>query len=119
MADGHFSRHLNRMRKIYKRKLQTLTEALVPYTPSISFSGDEAGMHIIVTVHTDKSEQALTEVARKANIRLYGLNSYRTVPVTGEPSFLIGFGGLSVDSITDAVDSLMTVWGIRKGSKTV
>ena len=28
MADGHFSRHLNRMRKIYKRKLQVLTEAL-------------------------------------------------------------------------------------------
>src|SRR6185312_15366886 len=30
MADGHFSRHLNRMRKIYKRKLQALTEALTP-----------------------------------------------------------------------------------------
>ncbi|MCZ2260879.1 MocR-like pyridoxine biosynthesis transcription factor PdxR [Sporosarcina sp. G11-34] len=114
MADGHFSRHLNKMRKIYKRKLQTLTETLIPYAPHVSFSGDEAGMHIIVTVHTGESEQMLTTAAEKVGIRLYGLNSYRTTPILGEPSFLIGFGGLSVHSITDAINNLMRAWGIRK-----
>ena len=55
MADGQFSRHLNRMRTIYRRKLQTLIEAILPYTPHISYSGEEAGMHIIITVHTDSN----------------------------------------------------------------
>lgn len=114
MADGHFSRHLNRMRKIYRRKLQTLTEALVPYAPYVTFSGEEAGMHIIVTVHTKENEESLTEAARKAGIRVYGLNGYRTAPVAGEPSFLIGFGGLSEDQLNVAVDALMEAWNIRK-----
>ncbi len=118
MADGHFSRHLNRMRKIYRRKLQVLTEALSTYAPHISFSGDEAGMHIIITVHTTVSEETLVELASAANIRVYGLNGYRTTPITGEPSFLIGFGGLSVDEITSTIDTLMASWQIEKGTES-
>ncbi len=118
MADGHFSRHLNRMRKIYRRKLQVLTETLAAYAPHVSFSGDEAGMHINITVHTDVTEETLEETARKANIRVYSLNGYRTTPVSGEPSFLIGFGGLSVNEITNTVNTLMKTWQIRKGKES-
>ncbi|WP_342513890.1 PLP-dependent aminotransferase family protein [Sporosarcina sp. FSL K6-1522] len=116
MADGHFSRHLNRMRKIYRRKLQILTEALTAYAPHLSFSGDEAGMHIMITVHTDIPEEVLTEVARTSDIRVYGLNDYRTAPVIGVPSFLLGFGGLATDDIRNAVDSLMHAWSINKSA---
>ncbi|WP_342507608.1 PLP-dependent aminotransferase family protein [Sporosarcina sp. FSL K6-2383] len=118
MADGHFSRHLNRMRKIYRRKLQVLAEALTAYAPYISFSGDEAGMHIIITVHTHATEDSLVEAASLANIRVYGLNGYRTAPMTGEPSFLIGFGGLSVDEIAETVDALMKSWHIEKDAES-
>ena len=114
MANGQFSRHLNRMRTIYRRKLQTLTEALLPYAPRVSFSGEEAGMHIIVTVHTNESEKKLAEAAKSVGIRIYGLNKYRTTPVEEEPSFLIGFGGLSDETIRKAIDTLMIAWKIKK-----
>ncbi|MCG7337635.1 PLP-dependent aminotransferase family protein [Sporosarcina sp. ACRSM] len=114
MADGHFSRHLNRMRKTYKRKLQVLSEALLAYAPSVSFSGDEAGMHIILKVHTQTTEAALEETARRAGIRVYSVNEYRSTAVTGEPSFLIGFGGLSIKEIKTAVEKLMAAWQIKK-----
>ena len=114
MENGQFSRHLNRMRTIYRRKLQTLTKALLPYAPHVSFSGEEAGMHIIVTVHSDKSEKELSETAKNVGIRIYGLNKYRTTPVIEEPSFLIGFGGLSDETIRTAIDTLMTAWQIKK-----
>ncbi len=119
MAGGHFSRHLNRMRKVYKRKLQVLTEELLSYAPYVSFSGDEAGMHIILTVHTATNEKALTELASRASIRVYGLNDYRTDPVAGEPSFLLGFAGLSTESIKQAVEDLMHAWCIKKGEESI
>jgi GntR family transcriptional regulator / MocR family aminotransferase len=119
MAGGHFSRHLNRMRKIYKRKLQVLTEALSSYAPHVSFSGDEAGMHIILTVHAKTNERSLVETARKASIRVYGLNDYRTAAKAGEPSFLLGFGGLPTDTINKAVEDLMTAWDIKKGEASI
>jgi len=119
MADGQFSRHLNRMRKLYRRKLQTLTGALLSYAPHISFSGEEAGMHIIVTVHTNLSEEALSEAAQEVGIRIYGLNKYRSTPLHGEPSFLIGFGGLSEETIKIAVTHLMNAWHIKKSSESI
>ncbi|BAQ09455.1 GntR family transcriptional regulator [Bacillus sp. OxB-1] len=114
MADGYFSRHLNRMRKIYRRKLQALTDALLPYAPKVTYSGDEAGMHIIITIHTNSSEKALTEIASQAGIRVYGLNGYRKLPVDGPPQFLLGFGGLALDGIETAVEKLMDAWRIEK-----
>lgn len=119
MADGQFSRHLNRMRTIYRRKLQTLVDAILPYTPHISYSGEEAGMHIIITVHTGSTEEKLVESAEYAGIRIYGLNKYRKNPIENEPSFLIGFGGLSVETIKRAIDDLMAVWEIKKSGESI
>ena len=114
MKDGHFARHLNRMRKVYKRKLQLLTESLQQYAPTISFSGDEAGMHILINVQTDRDEEALAEVALAKGIRVYGLSEYRKATRSMQPSFLIGFGGLADDQIACAVKQLMDAWNIRK-----
>jgi GntR family transcriptional regulator / MocR family aminotransferase len=119
MADGQFSRHLNRMRTIYRRKLQTLVDAILPYSPYISYSGEEAGMHIIITIHTDCTEEKLIESAKKSGIRIYGLNKYRKNPVEGEPSFLIGFGGLSVDTIKKTIEDLMHAWKINKSDESI
>lgn len=114
MADGHFSRHLNRMRKVYKRKLQLLTDSLQQYAPHVTYSGDEAGMHIIIHVHTKMDEEAFTEAALANGIRVYGLNAYRTASRSEHPAFLIGFGGFADTEIAVAVDRLMEAWHIRK-----
>ncbi|MCM3639503.1 PLP-dependent aminotransferase family protein [Sporosarcina luteola] len=114
MADGHFARHLNRMRKVYKRKLQLLTDSLQQYAPIISFSGDEAGMHILINVHTDEDEESLANVALAQGIRVYGLNEYRKSAKSVQPSFLFGFGGLEDERIPRAVEQLMEAWGIKK-----
>lgn len=114
MADGHFSRHLNRMRKVYKRKLQLLTDALQQYAPHVTYSGDEAGMHIIIDVHTSMDEDALTAAAIAKGIHVYGLNAYRTASKSEHPSFLIGFGGLADTVIASAIQQLMEAWSISK-----
>lgn len=114
MKDGHFSRHLNKMRTTYRRKLQIVLDTLAPYAPIIAVSGEEAGMHIMIRVQTDKSESQLAQAAENIGIRIYGLNKYRTERIDGPPSFLIGFGGLSAETITTGIDKLMHIWDIKK-----
>ena len=46
MRDGHFAKHLNRMRKIYRKKHDKLIQVLTKHYPNITISGDVAGMHI-------------------------------------------------------------------------
>lgn len=114
MADGHFSRHLNRMRNLYKRKLLLLTETLQEYTPIVTYSGDEAGMHIMIRVNVEQDEETLIELARKKNIRINGLNEYRLASIEKTPSFLIGFGGIPEDQITESIHTLMEAWNIQR-----
>ena len=112
MQDGHFSKHLNKMRTIYKKKLQTLLHTLSMYRHAVSYYGEETGMHLTITVNLPKSEEQLLKEASNASIRLYSLNSYRKEKQFGTPSFLLGFGGLSETEIEEGIQLLMRVWGI-------
>ncbi|MCG3086977.1 PLP-dependent aminotransferase family protein [Sporosarcina cyprini] len=110
MEDGHFSRHLNRMRKLYKRKLYLVTDTLAAYAPEITYSGEEAGMHIIINVQIGKDEETLIEQARSKGIRVYGLNGYMKKQTGQQPAILLGFGGLPETEIRDSIHSLMGAW---------
>ena len=76
MQDGHFSKHLNRMRKLYRKKLEKLTRALDDYKPTVLISGEQAGMHIVLTVDSESTDRELVEMAKQADIRVYALSEY-------------------------------------------
>ncbi|CAM5654036.1 GntR family transcriptional regulator OS=Lysinibacillus sphaericus OX=1421 GN=LS41612_00065 PE=3 SV=1 [Lysinibacillus sphaericus] len=56
MRDGHFSKHLNRMRKVYRKKHEKLTTILENYSNQIKITGEQAGMHILLNVQHELSE---------------------------------------------------------------
>lgn len=114
MQEGHFSKHLNKMRTIYKQKLQVVLRLLERYKQSISYYGEETGMHLMISVQSTKSEETLLQEAADASIRLYSLNSYRKEKKFGTPSFLLGFGGLSEEEIEIGIHLLMKTWGIKQ-----
>lgn len=113
MKEDHFSKHLNKMRTIYKMKLQVVIRTLSIYQHAISYYGEETGMHVTITVQSPKSEEQLLEEAARASIRMYSLNTYRKEKVFGTPSFLLGFGGLSEIKIEEGIHLLMKTWGIK------
>ena len=76
MEDGYFAKHLNKMRKIYKRKLEIITKTIAEYEPIVTISGEQAGMHLLLTISTSKSEEELVLLAKQAGIRVYGLQEY-------------------------------------------
>ncbi len=61
MKDGHFAKHLNRMRKLYKKKHDRMTETIEMYYPSITISGEHSGMNIVISVPHNLTEKQLKE----------------------------------------------------------
>lgn len=115
MQKGHFSRHLNRMRKLYRKKLECLTEALAPYQAEVTVSGEQAGMHIVLTVDTERSENTLVEQASKAGIRVFAMQNYDLLKQKSTlPKIVLGFGGLNETEIQQGIDQLMQCWHIQK-----
>ena len=116
MRDGHFSKHLNRMRKLYRRKLELLINSLGAYAPIVTVSGEQAGMHIVLTIDSEFTDLELVNQAQQADIRVYALSEYfQTIEnMSVKPQVLIGFGGFLEESIEPAVEALMNVWNIKK-----
>ncbi|MGM0899471.1 MAG: PLP-dependent aminotransferase family protein [Bacillota bacterium] len=119
MQKGHFSRHLNRMRKLYRKKLECLTQALVPYHPIVTVSGEQAGMHVVLTIDTERTEQSLVSLANDAGIRVFAMQNYdllKQKPIL--PKIVLGFGGLDESEIQQGIDLLMECWHIQKTSSS-
>ena len=107
MQQGHFSKHLNRMRKTYRKKHDKLIEVLQTKYPDVRITGQLAGMHICISFASNYSETELTQKALQANIRIQPLSNYLVNVTKEQPTFILGFGGIDTEQIEQAVDALM------------
>lgn len=97
MEEGHFERHLNRMRNIYRQKHDTLLALLKQETWVRSIYGDNAGLHVLVEVESSVSEETLCQRAWEIGVEIHSLSEYRIGPAkkTPYPTLLLGYGNLN------------------------
>lgn len=115
MKDGHFAKHLNRMRKTYRKKHDKCIDIFTTYYPQITISGDAAGTNMLISFEHEQPELELQTTAREHGIFILPLsNYYLTAKMPSKRSFLLGFGYLSLDAIEAKLHYLMRIWGILK-----
>lgn len=111
MKDGHFAKHLNRMRKIYRKKHDKLIDTLKSHYPQVQVSGESAGMHVLISFQHEKNEQQLRTLAKEQNITILPLSNYSlTGQLSEHPTFLVGFGTIPLAQIEQAIHTLMNAW---------
>ncbi|MDD5602650.1 MAG: PLP-dependent aminotransferase family protein [Eubacteriales bacterium] len=121
--EGHFERHLNRMRNIYKKKRECLISAVRSEIPDAVISGANAGLHVLLTVRTRKTESEIVSAAAAKGVRIYGLSRFfsperqevydaRDRAAPGAPvSLLLGFASVDAADIPEAVRALRSACG--------
>lgn len=110
IREGCFERHLNKMRKLYRTKHELLLECLRPLTDKFTISGENAGLHLVLTAKGIISEAELIETAAQKGVRVYGMSDSLVRESSGRASVLLGFGGLSVDEIMQGTETLIDAW---------
>nr|WP_317380094.1 PLP-dependent aminotransferase family protein [uncultured Faecalimonas sp.] len=101
LTDGHYERHLNRMRTLYKNRHDTLLSALKPLLKVGSVSGEYAGVHLLFTFHDGRSEQDAVKKAEECGIRIYGLSAFETQKSQKSCTVLLGFANLQEEEIRE------------------
>ena len=106
IQEGHFARHIRRMRVHYGELRSALVVSLSrELGPTVELLGDEAGMHVAVTLQNGGCDLEIAERAARQNLSLWPLSpSYM-----GEASrrgFILGFGGNRLTDIPHAVRKL-------------
>ena len=104
---GYFGRHLNKMRGIYKNKHDFLVSELKKRTWVENIAGDNAGLHVLVQVDTQMSEEELCERAAEQGIHLMGISEhYIHKPPVSKPVLLLGYGKPDEKRILEGLNRL-------------
>ena len=105
IGEGHFARHLRRMRVLYGERRVALVDSISKELGSmIEVLGGEAGMHLVVTLPNGSRDLETAGRAARQNLWLWPLSpSYLD---ESRPGFILGFGGTAVEEIPRAVRKL-------------
>lgn len=130
ISDGYFERYLNKMRKLYRTKHDLLLGELRDFEKKFTLSGENAGLHVLLTDRRGRSEADLERAAAQADVKVYGMRAFymeegraesggRTEQAEcgtdGETqdmpaTMILGYGGLTVEEIGEGISALKKVW---------
>ena len=106
MAEGHFTRHLRRMRALYAKRRSTLLEAARELP--LKIHSPEAGIHCVGWLPDGMDDLALSGKAADYDLDLTPISSFSIEPLQRK-GFLLGYGGFSVEEIREGVRRLGTL----------
>lgn len=109
MTEGHFERHIRRMRHLYNQRRQVLVNALNYYLGSrVTILGENAGIHLMARIETALPDKVVIQKAALAGIGLISAQGYYlTTPKMGE--FIFGYAQLDGIQIERGIRTLSQV----------
>lgn len=112
MKNGDWEHHLNKMRTVYKRKQQTLIQAIKKnFKNRAAMIGEKSGLHLILQIDNHMDESGLISSAQQKGVKVYPTSIYYAANTEPDrPKVLLGFGGLSEDDIQTGISRLAAAW---------
>ncbi|RKX75290.1 MAG: PLP-dependent aminotransferase family protein [Spirochaetes bacterium] len=109
IREGHFARHIRRMRKLYSERRLALIEAIKKHLGEmLELSDGEAGLHIVARLPEGVDDEQLSMALRTRGYEVPCLSSYSILkPKVG--GLLFGFTALEVSEMDDAISRIRPV----------
>ena len=113
IRDGYFERYLNKMRKIYRGRHDFLLGQMSCFEREFEVSGENAGLHILLTSRSRIPERELIEAAAKEGVRLYGIGDAcmrRESDMAFGSTILLGYGALEEQELSKGLALIKKAW---------
>lgn len=113
ISEGHFERHLNRMRSVYRKRREALIEAVRTESradvPEVHITGADAGLHVLLHLPQGVSATKCAECARLQGVRVESTARYRRGKDGADRTLILGFSHLPEKKVAEAVHELFRV----------
>ncbi len=106
LKEGHFARHLRRMRAVYLARRDAMIDAIEQHAGDVLTVGNaDAGLHLVAFLPDGADDKAVVRAAMRLGMFPTALSTCyaREAP---RPGLIIGFGGLDACAIAGAVHRL-------------
>jgi GntR family transcriptional regulator/MocR family aminotransferase len=106
IEEGHFARHISRMRIAYRERQEALIESLrQKLSGAIEPEPAETGLHLVAWLPRGSDDNAVAERAKTYGVTTTGLSRFR-IAAAMRPALVLGFGGVPPGDVAAAVDRL-------------
>ena len=109
ITEGHFARHIRRMRMLYAERREALVTALAREAAgTLRVIGGEAGMYVTVALERRRDDVQIARRAARDGLWLWPLSPAYHDPrgKAAQHGFILGFGSTPTSRIPDAVRRL-------------
>ncbi len=105
LSSGQYARHLRRVDSLYRARCAALTAALKRAFPQGKISGNDAGLHLLLTL-PGREDADLVGRAAAAGYRVHALSEYCHGPSPLPGTLVLGFAGLDAERAEQAAAAL-------------
>ena len=106
IREGHFARHLRRMRMLYMEQRKALASAVrSTLHESVDIVGAEAGMHLVIRLPPGVDDMTVSHNASRRGISAMPL-SFCRIRSRGRGGLVLGYGAVTVREINEGVRKL-------------
>jgi GntR family transcriptional regulator/MocR family aminotransferase len=108
--EGHFDRHLRRMRKVYERRRNAVLESFhTHFGECARLSGAESGMHVLVHIEDIDDPETFIANAAERGVGIYSARMYHTLEPPRGAVFLMGYSSVGEDGIREGIRILAEI----------
>ncbi len=113
LDDGHYEKHLMRLRKNYRDRRGGIIRLFQssPFSDRIRIYEDPSGLHFLMYLRTDAPDDVIKEKAASLGIRLAFLSDYS---ISDEPGYrhtlVINYAGLSPEKLSEHMDLVVRLF---------
>jgi GntR family transcriptional regulator/MocR family aminotransferase len=106
---GGLTRHLRRVRPIYRNRRDAVLQALATYMPGATPTGVAAGLHIYVQLPSWCDESKLIETAHGKGLLVEGASWHWSAPKSAPPALVLGYGAIDEPTIRTGLATLGSI----------
>ena len=109
ISAGFFEKHINKMKNYYRTLRNNLIFELQksPIMPLCKITEQEAGLHFLLTITTDKTPQQIKDNMKKNGINVSLLSDYYySTYSSGECTLVINYSALKKERISETVERM-------------
>lgn len=112
MREGHFARHIRRMRLLYSERRTALIDSIrKEFGTTLEVHGVKAGMHLVVTLPEGFRDQEIATRAAQKGLWLFPLSPCY-LGTNSRQGFILGFGSTPAKQMPHAVRRMRSVLGL-------
>ena len=105
---GYFEKHINRMRKSYKSRRNTVISLLrhCAFSEKLTILEQDAGLHFLLRVDTPLSDGELTARLAQAGIRAQALSEFYQEGTTQRGYLVVNYSGIQEEDLRKALKAI-------------